>query len=29
MEVSSDLPAPHFLETVLKDYNHLHGRLSA
>lgn len=27
MSVSSDLPAPHFLETVVKDYNHLHGRL--
>jgi uncharacterized RDD family membrane protein YckC len=29
MNVSSDLPAPHFLETVLQDYNHLHGRLAS
>ena len=28
MGVSSDLPAPRFLEAVVKDYNHLHGRLS-
>lgn len=28
MQVQSDLPAPRFLETVVKDYNHLHGRLS-
>jgi uncharacterized RDD family membrane protein YckC len=28
MGVSSDLPAPRFLETVVQDYNHLEGRLS-
>lgn len=27
MGVSSELPAPHFLETIIKDYNHLQGRL--